>query len=153
MKAGSTTTVVDMYGVTSSTAAADGEFKGKGNLIAANYTIGDFKVTYHNISAKKDFQGLSSSTSDITYKASVWGGTYALGNTSLFGMIGNGSVQTDGTATRTNDLTTSQYGIRYMLGKRTTAYLMNGVVKDKVQTSSTAAAKGTVTAMGLAHTF
>jgi predicted porin len=68
-------------------------------------------------------------------------------------MSGNGTIDTAGTAAHTNDFTSTQYGVRYSLSKRTVAYAMNGESKDKAQTSSTATYKGTVTAVGLMHSF
>jgi predicted porin len=152
LKAGTTTTVTDIYGA-AGTAAANDEFKGKGDLIAANYTMGNLKLTWHNTKVKKDFQGLTDATADVTYKANVYGGIYTMGNTALFAMLGNGTVETAGSATKTNDLSTSQYGIRHSLSKRTVAYIMNGQVKDKAQTAADKAHKGTVTAIGLMHAF
>ena len=68
----------------------------------------------------------------------------------LFLMGGTGTIENGGT--KLNDYTQTQYGVRYALSKRTTAYFSAGTSKDKAATS-TAFAKNTFSAIGVAHSF
>jgi len=147
--AGTTTTVADIYGAISSTAAASTDFKGTVDQLTGSYEIGSLKLTGQYLKGTKDL----ASGNDLTYKATVLGGIYTVGNAAFFAMSGNGTIDTAGTAAHTNDYTSTQYGVRYSLSKRTIAYVMHGESKDKAQTSATATYKGTVTAIGLAHSF
>jgi predicted porin len=147
--AGTTTTVADIYGAISATAAASTDFRGTVDQLTGSYEIGSLKLTGQYLKGTKDL----ASGNDLTYKATVLGGIYTMGNAAFFAMTGNGTIDTAGTAAHTNDYTSTQYGVRYSLSKRTIAYAMNGVSKDKAQTSATATSKGTVTAIGLAHSF
>ena len=149
---GSNTAVADMFGAVSTTAAASTDFTGTLDQLTGSYEVGALKLTGQYLSGKKD-QAANPATTNLTYKAKVLGGIYTVGNAGFFAMSGNGTIDTAGTAAHTNDYSSTQYGVRYSLSKRTVAYAMHGVSKDKAQTLVTKAAEGTVTAFGLAHSF
>jgi predicted porin len=141
--------VLNIFGAAnSSTAIADAEYKSTLNQLAASYEVGALKVagTYNN--GKKD----NATGDDVTYKSHNIGAIYTVGKAGFFASTGKGEIKT-GASTMTNDIKQNQYGVRYALSKRTTAYVMHGESKDASATSATGVNKATVTAVGMAHTF
>jgi len=141
------------------TAGAD--YKSHLDQFTGSYQIGDLKLAAQYLKGTKDNNaitaannaGTAASASSVDYKAAILGATYNIGNFGLFASVGNGSVQTQGAAAKTNDIKQQQYGVRYNMSKRTVAYVMSGTSKDSIQTGSTGNAKATVTAVGLMHNF
>jgi predicted porin len=147
--AGGATATLNIFGAAGA-AAADAEYKGTLNQLAASYEVGALKVAGQYVNGKKD----NATGDDVTYKAHNIGAIYTVGKTGFFASTGKGEVKT--AATMTNDIKQSQYGVRYALSKRTTAYVMHGESKDSSAAtiaSSTLVGKGTVTALGLMHSF
>jgi predicted porin len=143
---GSTVTTLNIFGAAGAD-AANAEYKGTLNQLAASYEVGALKVAGQYLNGKKN----NATGDDVTYKAHNIGAIYTVGKTGFFASTGKGEVKT-GASTMTNDIKQSQYGVRYALSKRTTAYVMHGESKD-AQTAADKVAKATVTAVGLMHAF
>jgi predicted porin len=139
---------LNIFGAAASTTApAAAAYTGSLDQLGASYTIGALKLAGTYNSGKKD----NATGDDVTYKSNNIGGIYTVGAAGFFASTGKGEVKT-GASTMTNDIKQSQYGVRYALSKRTTAYVMHGESKD-AQTAADKVAKATVTAFGLAHSF
>jgi len=152
---------------TSSTKAYD--YKSKLTQLNASYDFGAIKpvVQYSkgtkNISAITTFAGtaaatftansngtMTAGTGEYTYKALSYGATVPFGNATAFVLLGKGTV--DGAGVTAFDYKQTQYGVRYALSKRSTAYIAAGQSKDSAALTTTAA-KTSYSAIGITHSF
>ena len=68
-----------------------------------------------------------------------------------FASLGKAKTKNDTTSVITEDYSLSQFGARYSLSKRTTAYLMAGTTKNNAP--GVAWTKDSKTVVGVAHSF
>ena len=149
----SSTGASSVFGVAPSatTAATFYTAKNSSDILNASYVMGDLKVAYQYNKAKVDH---STDSLDRTLKSQQIGAQYTMGATSVFVVTGKGYA--DSSSARVNDLKNTQYGVRYAMSKRTTAYFMAGTSKDvSAATAADAklASKGTFNGIGLSHAF
>lgn len=130
--------------------AANNTQDNKASALNLAYTVGNVKAVAQINSATVNH---STDTKDRKFSSSQYGLQYTMGAASIFGITGSGTVKSP-TAT-VNDVKNTQYGIRYAMSKRTTAYLMTGKSEDKaIAASDTICAKeAKMTGFGLAHAF
>lgn len=164
------------YGVAAAQTAGDTatsakayEYKSKLTQLNASYDFGMIKpvVQYtkgtKNINAITTFGGgaattfaansngtMTAGTGEYTYKALSYGATVPFGNATAFVLLGKGTI--DGAGVTAFDYKQAQYGVRYALSKRSTAYIAAGNSKDSAATTTTAA-KTSYSAIGLTHSF
>ena len=141
--------VTNVFGVAGTTNAAEKNQQNTLDQLAAAYTVGQWKAIATVSKAKVD--DLLAANADRTIKANSYGVQYTTGAWTVYGQ---GGKQTNDSATaRVNNMTQTQYGVKYALSKRTTAYYVTGESKDSAVTGATQIAKGKVSLMGLAHAF
>jgi len=140
--------VTSIFGVVGTTNATATDQKNKLDQLAASYTFGDFKGIYTYNKATVDN---TDNTKDRTIKANSYGIQYATGAWTVYGQ--GGKQTQDSTTARVNDVKQTQYGVKYALSKRTTAYYVTGESKDSAVTGATQVAKGKVSLIGLSHSF
>jgi predicted porin len=158
------------YGVATAqtTASRAYDYKSKLTQLNASYDFGMIKpvVQYMNgtktIDSITDFAGtavagaansngvMTVATGEYKYKAYTYGATVPFGAATFFVLGGKGTVKSD-TATAF-DYKQTQYGVRYALSKRSTAYVAAGNTKDEAATT-TGYAKSKYSAIGLMHAF
>ena len=134
--------------ITTTVVATNATQKNTSDILNASYAIGDVKVAYQYNKAKVDS---TIDANDRTLKSSQIGVNYAMGAASVFVITGKG--YNDSSSARINDIKNTQYGVRYAMSKRTTAYFMAGTSKDSATTTAALASKGTFSGVGLAHSF
>jgi predicted porin len=161
------------------TASAAYDYKAKLTQLNASY---DFNVIKPVVQYSKGTKNISSITSypgvtaagaansngimtvaigESTYKALTYGATVPYGAATFFALGGKGTI--DGALTgnagvaattgRAFDYKQTQYGVRYALSKRSTAYVATGKTTDSVPTTGTDFTQSKYTAIGLAHSF
>jgi len=165
-----TGTTYNAYGVgTAQTTASVGyDYKSKLTQLNASYDLGMIKpvVQYSkgtkNISAITTYAGaagtgaanangtMTAATGEYTYKALAYGATVPFGNATAFVLLGKGTIDSAGVTAF--DYKQTQYGVRYALSKRSTAYIAAGQSKDSAALTTTAA-KTSYSAIGLMHSF
>ncbi len=135
--------------VSATTAAAATDYDNKLTQVAGSYQLGGLKVaaTY----AKGEIRDAVTASNNANTKAMQIGAEYAAGAFRPFISLGTAVVE-NSSGTKTFDADLRQFGLRYVLSKRTTAYVMSGETKDSVATTTTIA-KRKFTGAGLAHSF
>ncbi len=142
-------TLTNVFGVVSTTNASNANTKASITQVVGSYTMGDIKLTFSNNSGKHD--DTTDNTKDRDFSGNSYGAQYTMGKARLYYVGGSGKVKSP-TAT-VNNLKQTQYGVRYDLSKRTTAYVMIGETKDTAVTGATQISKGKFNAIGLSHAF
>ena len=142
-------TPTSIFGVVSTTNAANANAKASITQVVGSYTMGDIKLTFSNNSGKHD--DTTDNTKDRDISGNSYGAQYTMGKARLYYVGGSAKVKSP-TAT-VNDVKQTQYGVRYDLSKRTTAYVMIGESKDSAVTGATQISKGKFNAVGLSHAF
>ncbi len=139
-------------------AAATVDNKTTVNQLLASYTLDAFKFTGSYNSGKIDDNLVANA--DKKLKSLTWGVQYTTGPWTAFYVGGKGNVDNDTAASslRLNDIKQQQFGVKYALSKRTTAYAGIGESKDTGAGLAAAAgtnniAKGKVNGIGLSHAF
>ena len=132
----------------------------------ASYDFGMIKPVVQYVKGEKDLTSVTGATGTETngtigktvgkydYKATTYGFTAPYGAATFFVLGGSGKI-TSATAD-INKYKQTQYGVRYALSKRTTAYVAAGTTKDEAAasaTGSTAGGKSTYSAIGMTHSF
>jgi len=138
----------NVFGVVSTTNAANTNATTGHDHLSAIYSIGPVAVTYQY---NKAVVNNIDDTKDRTLKSNQFGAQYTLGATSIFAITGKGTA--DSTTARVNDISNKQFGVRYNLSKRTVVYAMTGTMKDSVPTAADKMSKGTMNGIGLSHAF
>jgi len=148
--AGTPTAGASVFGVAAAAVVAT-DYTTKHDALNAMYTVGGLSFAVNINNASVDAQ--ANTTSDRTLQSTQLGVQYASGPYTLFGIYGKGT--SDSTTNRVSDITNSQFGLKYALSKRTTAYVATGETNDsqKVNTGATFIGKGTFQAFGVAHAF
>ncbi len=137
-----------IFGVAGS-AAANANSKASITQVVGSYTMGDIKLTFSNNSGKHD--DVADNTKDRDISGNSYGAQYTMGKARFYYVGGSGKVKS--TTATVNNLKQTQYGVRYDLSKRTTAYVMVGETKDTAVTGATQISKGKFNAIGLSHAF
>ena len=122
----------------------------KASALNAAYTMGAWKAVAQINSATVN----NTLDTDRKFKSSQYGLQYTTGAVTVFGITGSGDVKkNDGT--KVNDVKNTQYGVKYALSKRTTAYVMAGKSEDKAIAASdtTRAKEASFSGFGLSHAF
>jgi predicted porin len=140
--------VTSIFGVAGATNATATDQKNKLDQLAASYTMGAWKAIATSSKATVDN---SDNTKDRTIKANSYGLQYTTGAWTVYGQ--GGKQTQDSSTARVNDVKQTQYGVKYALSKRTTAYYVTGESKDSAVTGATQVAKGQVSLLGLSHSF
>lgn len=138
--------------VTNLEAAAANNYSNKLDQLGASYTMGALKLvgTY---AKGKISDSVTPATNDATTKAMQIGAEYTMGNVRPFFTSGSASVTKTSTGAKTFDADLTQFGVRYDLSKRTTAYAMSGSTDDKAQATAASIKERKFTAIGLYHSF
>ncbi|PUE56687.1 hypothetical protein B9Z36_10370 [Limnohabitans sp. Rim8] len=147
------------YGVKTAATKAQ-SFESKLTQLNASYDFGMVKPVVQYIKGEKDLTAQAGNTTanglitgavgKYDYTATTYGATVPFGAATFFVMGGNGKITSD-TATL-NKYKQTQYGVRYALSKRSTAYIAAGNSKD-TQAATTAFGKNSFSAIGLTHSF
>ena len=120
------------------------------------------KITDNVVSATQADRDMKSMTWGVQYTTGPWTAYYVGGKGSVDGNTGNalvGGVQTPvNPSSKLNDIKQQQFGLKYAMSKRTTAYAVMGESKDTGAGITAAAgtnniAKGKVNGIGLTHAF
>jgi len=151
-------------------AAATADASNKSDQLLASYTLGDFKFTGSHNKIKVTDNVVSATQADRDMKSMTWGVQYTTGAWTAYYVGGKGTVDGNATntlvdavyvasaSTRLNDIKQQQFGVKYALSKRTTAYALVGESKDTGAGITAASgynniAKGKVNGIGLTHAF
>jgi len=166
-----TGTTYNAYGVgtAQTTASRAYDYKSKLTQLNASYDFGMVKpvVQYYNgtktINSITDTTGgavagaansngiMTAATGEYKYDALTYGLTAPYGAATFFLVGGKGTVKS-ATATAF-DYKQTQYGVRYALSKRTTAYAAAGNAKDSANTATTGLSKNSYSSIGIQHNF
>ena len=159
-------------GVTAASTAVDAT--NKSDQLLASYTMGDFKFTGSYNKVKITDNLVSATQADRDMKSMTWGVQYTTGPWTAYYVGGKGSVDGNATnalnnatpavyvasaSTRLNDIKQQQFGVKYALSKRTTAYAVMGESKDTgagiaaLTSTTNNTVKGKVNGIGLNHAF
>jgi predicted porin len=178
------------YGVATAQSATSRayDYKSKLQQLNVSYDLGFAKpvVQYYkgtkNISSITSYAGtqingadnanglMTLAAGEYTYKALTYGATVPYGAATFFAVGGKGTIDgataaTNGVATasgRNADYRQHQYGVRYAVSKRTTAYVATGKQTDSVPLAGNATASYNIgtnsaqskySAIGLMHAF
>ena len=159
---GSTATSYNAYGVSATAKATS--FDSKLTQLNASYDFGMIKPVVQYYKGTKDLTAQSGNTTanglnngtmaaavgKYDYKATSYGFTAPVGAATVFLLGGKGTIS--GASGDVNNYKQVQYGVRYALSKRSTAYIAGGTTKDDAQ-STTGNAKSTYSAIGMTHSF
>jgi predicted porin len=115
----------------------------------ASYNLGVAKIGL--TMNQGDNGGTTTSTANSSFKSNNWSLTVPLGAFVPFVSTGTAKTTNDSTNVVTEDYKMTQYGARYSLSKRTTAYVMAGTTKNNA--AGAAWTKDSKTVVGLAHSF
>ena len=119
--------------------------------LGGSYVLGNLKLVASMANGTiKDT--VTPADNNATTRAKQIGAEFTIGAARPFVTVGTGSVTKTSTGAKTFDADLKQFGVRYDLSKRTTAYIMSGSTKDSVATTTTIAERK-ATAIGLAHSF
>ncbi len=145
----------NIFGSLNATAytATTGAAKNQSNTLdqlAASYTMGALKLVATIANGKITDSATAANTSKTS--AQQIGAEYTMGNVRPFFTTGSGVVK-NSAGTKTFDADLTQFGVRYDLSKRTTAYAMSGSTDDKAQATAANIKERKFTAIGLAHSF
>lgn len=163
---GTTTTVTSVFGVTAAGKAQT--FESNLTQLNASYDFGMIKPSVQYVKGQKDLTAqtnYTATTGDLNgvitytlgkydYTATTYGFTAPLGAATFFFNTGTGKISS--ATADINDYKQTQYGVRYALSKRTTAYAASGTTKDSLAAATSASAangKATYSAIGIAHSF
>jgi len=138
-----------IFGVAAAASTANTDIKTKHDHLSAIYNIGPVAVTYQYNKASLTDAVTAGSSREL--KSNQYGIQYTMGATSVYAITGNGTA--DSPTARVNDITNTQYGVRYNLSKRTLVYAMTGTSKDSVPTAVDKMSKGTMNGIGMMHQF
>jgi len=144
---------INAYGAISAPATAAttnaAERAGKLLQIGASYDFGMAKVGLTINDGENGGTGTSTQNSSFTgYNLSV---SAPFGALVPFASLGKAKTKNDSTSVISEDYKLSQFGARYNLSKRTTAYLMTGTTKNNAP--GVAWTKDSKTVVGVAHSF
>jgi predicted porin len=99
-------------------------------------------------------------TDNTTYKAYNVSATFPMGALVPFVSFGNATSTNARTNVKTEDYSMTQFGARYIMSKRTTAYVMSGTTKNDaapylttIAATTTHWKKDTKNVVGIAHSF
>jgi predicted porin len=127
--------------------------------IGASYQAGAFKIvgSWAKGSRDNNAPGVTLAASRSESKAYQGGLEYAAGAFRPFITLGRGHTE-NGAGVETGDFKLTQFGLRYDLSKRTTAYIMHGTTKDTAApigttSPSTLTGKRQMTGAGMMMTF
>jgi len=138
-----------IFGVAGTAPTASTDQKVKHDHLSAIYTYGPVAATYQY--NKLDLTDNLTAGNGRNGKSNQYGVQYTVGAASVFAITGK--VTVDSPTTRVNDISNTQYGVRYNLSKRTMAYFMAGESKDSVPTAADKMSKGKMNGVGLMHAF
>jgi len=150
------TSTINAYGAISaaSTSATTNaaERAAKLTQIAASYDFGMAKVALTVNNGKNGGTSTSTQSSDFTgYNLSV---AAPFGELVPFASIGKAKTKNSVTSVITEDYDMTQFGARYLLSKRTTAYVMVGTTKNDAPAAvASGYTKDSKTIVGVAHSF
>lgn len=116
--------------------------------IGASYDLGMAKI---GLTINNGEAGSGTSTQTSSYKSNNLSVTVPLGALVPFASMGSAKTTNDTTGVVSEDYKMSQVGARYMLSKRTTAYVMVGTTKNDA--AGAAWTKDSKTVVGMAHSF
>lgn len=122
---------------------------GKLTQIGGSYDLGVAKVGVVWVDGENG--GSGSSTQSTGYKAYNLSATIPLGAAVPFVSVGKAESKNKVTGVVTEDYKLQQFGVRYSMSKRTTAYFMSGTTKNSA--SGAAYTKDSKTVVGVAHSF
>lgn len=142
-------TNTSLFGVVSTTSAANSDVTATHDHFSTKYTIGAVDLTWQY--NKLDLVNNTTAASSRSGSSNQYGAQYTFGAASVYAITGKGHM--DSPTARVNSLTGNQYGVRYNLSKRTVVYAMAGTSKDSVPTGATQISKGTFNGFGLMHNF
>ena len=117
--------------------------------IGASYNLGVAKVGFTYLDG--DNGGTGTSTQNSSYKANNLSVTVPFGALVPFVSMGNAKTTNDTTSVVSENYKMSQFGARYSLSKRTTAYVMVGTTKNSA--AGAAWTKDSKSVVGVAHSF
>ena len=144
---------INAYGAISAAATAAttnaAERAGKMTQIGASYNLGVAKVGFTYLDG--DNGGTGTSTQNSSYKANNLSVTVPFGALVPFVSMGNAKTTNDTTSVVSENYKMSQFGARYSLSKRTTAYVMVGTTKNSA--AGAAWTKDSKSVVGVAHSF
>lgn len=132
---------------TSATTNAE-ERANKLTQIGASYDLGMAKI---GLTINDGKAGSGTSTQTSSYKSNNLSVTVPFGALVPFASMGTAKTTNDTTGVVSEDYKMSQVGARYMLSKRTTAYVMVGTTKNDA--AGAAWTKDSKTVVGMAHSF
>jgi predicted porin len=138
-----------IFGVAGTAPSASADQKAKHDHLSAIYTYGPVAATYQY--NKLDLTDNLTAGSSRNGKSNQYGIQYTVGAASVYAITGKANM--DSPTARVNDITNTQYGVRYNLSKRTLAYFMAGTSKDSVPTAADKMSKGTMSGVGVMHAF
>jgi predicted porin len=144
--------LTNVFGVTNATAVTNGDTNAKLHQLGASYNFGVAKLTATYNNGKEDAGGATGALTTTNFRSQQIGIEGLFGAFRPYAQIGGGKVENDATGLASGDYKTQQFGVRYDLSKRTTAYFMTGTSKDDAAVT-TGLAKREVTALGLYHSF
>ena len=142
-------TTVNISGTSPDVAAASTTDANKLTTMSASYNLGVAKIGL--TMNQGDNGGTTTSTANSSFKSNNWSLTVPLGAFVPFVSTGTAKTTIDSTNVVTEDYKMTQYGARYSLSKRTTAYVMAGTTKNNA--AGAAWTKDSKTVVGLAHSF
>ena len=145
--------VTSLFGVLSTTNAANSNVKATHDHLSAIYTMGAVDVTYQY--NKLDLTNNTTATSSRNGTSNQYGVRYTMGNTSFYAITGSAEMKQTSNGAKVNDIKNSQFGVRHNLSKRTVVYAMTGTSKDSIPVAAdtTRISKGTMNGIGLMHNF
>jgi len=150
------TSTINAYGAISaaSTSATTNaaERAGKLTQIGASYDFGMAKVGLTVNDGQNG--GTSTSTQNSSFTAYNLSVAAPFGALVPFASMGKAKTKNDTTGVVSEDYKMSQFGARYSLSKRTTAYVMVGTTKNEAPAAvATGYTKDSKTVVGVAHSF
>ena len=146
-------TAVNVYNASAATTAIANTLERANKLtqIGASYDFGIAKV---GLTINDGEAGSGSNTQISSYKANNLSVTVPFGALVPFASMGKAKTTNDTTGVVSEDYKMTQYGARYLLSKRTTAYVMVGTTKNNAPAAvSTGFTKDSKSVVGIAHSF
>jgi len=140
----------NIFGAVTNLAAADAtNYKNKLDQLGASYKTGNLLIVGSLANGK--INDSVTATNNRKTAAKQIGFEYTMGAARPFYNQGTAELKKDD-GTKDFDAKSQQYGVRYDLSKRTTAYFITGKVEDNAATTTTIKERK-ATALGLAHSF
>ena len=146
-------TAVNVYNASAATTAIANTLERANKLtqIGASYDFGMAKI---GLTINDGEAGSGSNTQISSYKANNLSVTVPFGALVPFASMGKAKTTNDTTGVVSEDYKMTQYGARYLLSKRTTAYVMVGTTKNNAPAAvSTGFTKDSKSVVGIAHSF